>query len=193
MHGHCGLPAMRFWSALAVLSLMTSAVMAQSATPFVPAEFNVPARLETKEFSLRMLTVNDVVKDYAAVMTSVDHLKTIWPGGTWPEGLTFEQNLIDLGWHQKEFQMRNSFAYTVVNPDESLVTGCVYINPTRKQGYDAVVYLWARQSELGSGLEDRLYAAVRAWMAKEWPFKKVAFPGRDVAWETWRKIPNEKR
>jgi hypothetical protein len=85
-----------------------------------------------------MLTVNDVVKDYDAVMTSLEHLKTIWPGGSWPEGLTFEQDLIDLGWHQKEFQRRTSFAYTVVTPSESKVTGCVYINPTAKRGYDAV-------------------------------------------------------
>jgi hypothetical protein len=162
------------------------------AAPFVPKEFMVP-ELETKEFRLRMLTVHDVVKDYDAVMTSVDHLKTIWPGGAWPEGLTFEQNLIDLGWHQKEFQMRRSFAYTVVNPSESLVLGCVYIDPTRKRGYDAVVYLWARQSELAGGLEARLFASVKEWLANKWPFKKVAFPGRDIEWEAWRAIPDEKR
>jgi hypothetical protein len=104
-----------------------------------------------------------------------------------------EQDLIDLGWHQKEFQMRKSFAYTVVNPSESQVLGCVYINPTRKRGYDAVVYLWARQSELAGGLETRLFASVKEWIAKEWPFQKVAFPGRDIEWEVWRAIPDEKR
>lgn len=167
--------------------------MAQSSMPFVPADFQVPRTLETSEFRLRMLTVNDVVKDYDAVMTSAEHLKTIWPGGTWPDGLTLEQDLIDLGWHQKEFQMRQSFAYTVVTPSESEVTGCVYINPTRKRGYDAVVYLWARQSELAGGLERRLHAAVRDWLARDWPFQKVAFPGRDLDWDTWRAIPDEKR
>jgi hypothetical protein len=167
--------------------------VAQSNTPFVPADFAIPERLENREFRLRMLTVNDVVKDYDAVMTSVQHLKSIWPGGSWPEGLTFEQDLIDLGWHQKEFQIRRSFAYTVVTPSESLVTGCVYINPTRKRGYDAVVYLWARQSELQGGMEARLHAAVRDWIAKEWPFTKVAFPGRDVDWDTWNATPEEKR
>ena len=140
-----------------------------------------------------MLTVNDVVKDYDAVMSSVDHCKTVWPGGTWPEGLTLEQNLIDLGWHQKEFQTRRSFAYTVVNLSGSAVMGCVYIDPTCKRGHDAVVYLWARQSELAAGLENRLYVAVKDWIAKEWPFETVAFPGRDIAWETWRAIPNERR
>ena len=99
---------------LATIASFSAIAAAQSANPFVPGEFVVPATLETKEFRLRMLTVNDVVKDYDAVMTSVEHLKTIWPDGSWPEGLTFEQDLIDLGWHQKEFQRRRSFAYTVV-------------------------------------------------------------------------------
>jgi hypothetical protein len=55
------------------------------------------------------------------------------------------------------------------------------------------VYLWARQSELEGGLEVRLLSAVKEWLAKEWPFKKVAFPGRDISWEDRRKIPDEKR
>jgi len=132
-----------------------------------------------------MLTVNDVVKDYDAVMTSVDHLKTIWPDDSWPEGLTIEQNLIDLGWHQKEFQIRQSFAYTMVNLSESRVMGCVYIDPSWKEGYDAVVYLWARQSELAADLENRLFAAVKIWLSSEWPFRKVAYPGREIDWDTW--------
>lgn len=161
--------------------------------PFVPIDFRVPETLETTEFRLRMLTVHDVVKDYDAVMSSVDHCKAIWPGGTWPMGLTLEQNLIDLGWHQKEFQTRRSFAYTVVRPDESMVLGCVYIEPTRKQGFDAEVYLWARQSELAGGLETRLYAAVRNWIRTTWPFESVAYPGREPAWERWSALPDEKR
>lgn len=160
--------------------------------PFVPTQFQVPPTLETPEFRLRMLTVNDLVKDYDAVMTSVAHCKTIW-GGKWPEGLTLEQNLIDLGWHQKEFQTRRSFAYTVVHPSESKVLGCAYIEPTRKHGYDAEVYLWARQSELAGGLEDWLYTAISTWIASDWPFKSVAFPGRSISWEVWRALEAEPR
>jgi hypothetical protein len=164
----------------------------ESPMSFVPKDFEVPQTLETGEFRLRMLTVNDVVKDFDAVMTSAEHCKTI-RGGTWPEGLTLEQNLVDLGWHQKEFQTRRSFAYTVVRLDESRVLGCVYVEPTRKRGYDAEVYFWARQSELAGGLEERLFATVKDWLAKTWPFKTVALPGRSVAWETWRSIPDEPR
>jgi len=160
--------------------------------PFVPKGFVVPQTLETDEFRLRMLTVNDVVKDYDAVMSSVAHCQTIWRG-RWPVGLTLEQNLIDLGWHQKEFQTRRSFAYTVVKLDESVVLGCVYIEPTKKPGYDAEVYLWARQSELENGLEDRLYVTVRSWISGDWRFKSVAYPGRAISWDQWNKLPNERR
>ena len=43
----------------------------------VPPDFKIPEVLETDKFRLRMLTVNDVVKDYDAVMTSIDHLQGI--------------------------------------------------------------------------------------------------------------------
>jgi hypothetical protein len=167
--------------------------MAHSPTPFVPDDFEIPAGLETPEFRLRMLTVNDVVKDFEAVVTSAEHLKEVFPGGTWPDSLTLEQDLIDLGWHQKEFQNRTSFAYTVVTPSETRVLGCVYIYPARKVGYDAVVYLWARQSELAGGLEQRLTDAVKGWIAREWPFQNVAYPGRGISWEDYLKLPSEKR
>ncbi len=179
--------------AFAILVLCGQAAIAASPTPFVSRSFDVPAKLETDEFRLRMLTVNDVVKDFDAVTTSVDHLVNIWPGGTWPVGLTLEQNLIDLGWHQKEFQLRRSFAYTVVSLDEDRVLGCVYIEPTRKRGHDAVIFLWARQSELESGLETRLYEAVRQWVADDWPFENPGYPGRGIEWEAWSEIPAEKR
>ena len=91
--------------------------------------------------------------------------------------------LIDLGRHQKEFQRRTSFAYTVVNLDETQVGGCVYINPTRKSDSDAVMYLWARSSVLESGLEERPYAAVKTGSEEKWPFHKIAFPGREIGWE----------
>jgi hypothetical protein len=165
---------------------------AQSPHPFVEPEFKIPETLETERFRLRMLTVNDVVKDFEAVITSKQHLHEIWGPG-WPEGLTLEQNLIDLGWHQKEFQRRRSFAYTVVALDESRVLGCVYIDPTRKAGYDAEVYLWARQSELASGLETELIKAVKDWLAAEWPFKNAAFPVTDMGIEQWDQLEELKR
>jgi hypothetical protein len=163
--------------------------MSSQNTPFVPADFKIPDTLENKYFRIRMLTVNDVVKDYDAVMTSIDHLQKMYPQSGWPaKELTFEQDLIDLGWHQKEFQMRNSFAYTVVSPDEDQVIGCLYINPTTKGEYDARISMWIRTSMLDKGLDAILFNAVKEWIDKDWPFKSVAYPGREISWEDWRSL-----
>lgn len=154
--------------------------------PFVPNHFKVPDTLENEHFRIRMLTVNDVVKDYDAVMSSIEHLQEMYPSSSWPtKELTFEQDLIDLGWHQKEFQRRSSFAYTVVSLDESQVIGCLYINPTSKGDYDASVTMWVRKSVLNNGLDAILFNSVKQWISKDWPFKKVAYPGRGISWKKW--------
>ena len=162
-----------------------------AASPLVPTEFAIPTGLVTDKFRLRMLTVNDVVKDYEAVMTSRDHLRGVFgPTSTWPAAnLSLEQDLIDLGWHQKEFQNRTSFAYTVMSLGETRCLGCVYIYPAEPTEYDAQVILWARQSELAHGLEDRLLSAVKHWIAKAWPFKQVGFPGKEISWDEWMALP----
>ena len=41
----------------------------------VDGSFRVPVGLVTERFRLRMLTINDLVKDYDAVMSSVEHLR----------------------------------------------------------------------------------------------------------------------
>ena len=155
----------------------------------VPDDFEVPHRLDADGFHLRMLTVNDLVKDYDAVMSSKAQLKgSMNPDGTWPEGLTIEDDLVDLGWHQREFRLGRSFAYTVMSPDESVCLGCCYIYPSDKSGFDAKAFWWVRSSALADGLDGRLEAAFRAWLRDCWPFKSVAFPGRDIAWSAWQKL-----
>lgn len=141
----------------------------------VPESFAVPAGLETPQFRLRMLTVNDVVKDFEAILERVGDDGEPRP----PEGLTIEQNLIDLGWHQKEFQLRQSFAYSVVAPDERRVLGCVYLYPPSDESHDVDVRLWVRRSAWENGLDSELESAVRAWVVEAWPFERPAFPGRD--------------
>jgi hypothetical protein len=66
----------------------------------VPDDFIVPTELTTEKFRLRPLTINDVDKDFEAVQNSVNKEGKLTPR----QQLTNEQNLIDLAWHQKEFQ-----------------------------------------------------------------------------------------
>ena len=159
----------------------------------VDEDFEVPQGLLNEKFRLRMLTIHDLVKDYEAVMSSAEHLKetysAIWDSD-WPEGLTIEEDLIDLGWHHREFTLRYSFAYTVMSPDESLCLGCVYINPCRKIGYDAEVSMWVRSSELVNKMDSELYSCIKKWIDEEWPFSSPAYPGRAIMIKDWRKIPD---
>lgn len=169
--------------------------------PLVPEDFNVPESIENEHFRLRMLTVNDVVKDFDAVTSSSKELQKQFPTwGGWPKGLTIEEDLIDLGWHQNEFQIRSSFTYTVVSLDESSVLGCVYIlpfhlsdfdtsTPKKNNGnFDAVIYMWMRTSTLKDGMDKILYQMVQNWVDKEWPFKNIAYPGREIPWEKWDEL-----
>ena len=158
----------------------------------VAPDFEVPVSFETSGFRLRMLSVRDLVIDYEAVMASVDHLQSTYSlisGSEWPVGLTIEEDLVDLGWHQKEFRDRSSFAYTVVTLDETRCLGCVYLNPTSKRGYDVEVKLWVRASEVENGLDEELFQAVKTWVRDCWPFANPAYPMREIALEKWRAAP----
>ena len=157
--------------------------------PLVPDSFEVPEALETERIRLRPLTINDAVKDFEAVVTSEERLRTVFdPGGEWPSGLTLEQNIIELGWHQAEFQLRTSFAYTVVSLDESEVLGCIYIYPSPVPGYDAEVTMWVRQSRAEEGLDEHLFETVENWISDYWPLAKPAYPGRRISFTDWRTL-----
>ena len=163
----------------------------RSKRQFVPEEFTVPSELVTANFTLRMLSVNDVEKDFEAVTSSAERLSKVWPDSGWPAGLTLRQNLIDLGWHEKEFQNRTSFAYTMVAPDDSEVLGCVYLYPTEKAGHDAEVFLWVRESEVAKDLDEALFEVVQQWLASDWPFENPAYPGRAISWAQWDSLPEK--
>jgi hypothetical protein len=149
-----------------------------SKNKFVPDDFKVPALLETDLFRLRMLSVDDVEKDYDAVIESRELLHAMF-GGPWPRlGFTLEENLSDLERHQQEFLSRKAFAYTVVSLDETKILGCVYVNPPETADSDAVVVMWVRQTEYDKGLDEILFNSVRDWISSIWPFRRVSYPRR---------------
>lgn len=145
---------------------------------FLPSSFEVPDPVESDDFLLRSITIHDVIRDFDAVMSSRDHLWArfgqLWG---WPAAdLTIEQNLVDLGWHQKEFQLRSSFDYVVMTPDNVRQLGCVYIDPSEEDGVDAEIAYWIRSSELHTGLEEKLGTFLRRWIGEQWPFERVIYP-----------------
>lgn len=143
---------------------------------WMPRDFEVPLEWKRSEFMLRPLVESDVDADFAAVMESKLQLRELF-GGDWPpDDFTREQNLEDLKVHERAFNDRESFAYTVLTLDGTRVLGCVYIHPAENS--DAQVVFWVRTAELDK-LEAVLFAALKEWLVTDWPFIQVAFPGRE--------------
>ena len=118
---------------------------------------------------------------YEAVMKSENHLYKLMDDSDWPKKMTLNENLADLGWHEVEFSLRHSFAYTVLSPqNKEEVIGCCYIYPSDNPDYEVQVYYWIRQDLLSSGLETELGNAFKSWLKKTWPFKKIEFPRRNI-------------
>ncbi|MDP1872638.1 hypothetical protein [Phenylobacterium sp.] len=159
---------------------------------FVPADFAIPQGFRTPDFVLRPLTIHDLIKDYAAVMSSRERLLGVFgPGADWPRAdMSLEEDLVDLGWHQGEFDRRRSFAYTVMalqdGGGEGECLGCAYIYPAERAGYEAKAYCWVRTS--AAALDEALFTGLRDWVAAQWPFARVAYPGRDISWADWASI-----
>jgi hypothetical protein len=131
------------------------------------------------------------VRDFDAVMSSADRLRERFPLWGWPSrDLTLEQDLVELGWHQKEAELRRSFNYAVVSLDEKRLLGCVYVDPPEKHGAEAELAFWVRGDEEATGLEEELERAIRAWVAEAWPFTRVRWPGRDISWDEWARLPD---
>jgi hypothetical protein len=140
--------------------------------------------VETEHFRIRPMTVHDTIIDYEAVATSPELLGAAFgdPDSV-PMPYTMEQEVIELGWHQKEFQMGFSFTFIVVSLDERTSYGNVYVFPATRGDFDAEMYTWVRKEQLERA--DELFAVARAWIERDWPLDNVAYPGREIDWPEW--------
>lgn len=167
----------------------SSAVIAKSGAEalLVPADFNVPILVETAGFKIVPLGPELVQVDFDAYMSSIEHLqKTFTRSTSWPhKDISDADAMRDMETEQARFNKRESFAYAVLTPDGKRERGCVYVYPSSIKGYDAVVRMWVTKAEYDAGFDAELYAWVINWMKTDWPFEKVAYPGRAIEWNTW--------
>ena len=180
---------------LAVLMMVgqpasAKAQAASPVSPFVAQDFSVPTLVEAGKFKLVPLGPDLVKVDFNAYMSSIEHLqKTFTRSTDWPHpGISDADAMRDMETEQARFRNRESFAYAVLTPDGSRERGCVYVYPSTVDGYDAVVRLWVTKDEYDAGFDAELYAWVIGWMRKDWPFAKIAYPGRAIEWGTWDAI-----
>jgi hypothetical protein len=166
------------------------AQMVVSNPRFIPLDYNPTRRIETETFVLIPLGPDLVNQDYAAYMSSIEHLQeTFTRSSAWPhEDITVEDAMKDVLNEQERFANRESFAYSVLTKDGERELGSVYIRPASKLGFEAEVSLWVTQQEFDSGFDASLYEWTQLWIAGNWPFKTVAYPGRKIKWAEWDKM-----
>ena len=148
--------------------------------PFVPSDFAPPTTLVGDHFRLEPLGPQHNEADHAAWTSSIAHVRSTpgFPDGNWPppEGMSLDRNLDDLRRHAADFEARAGFTFTVLEPVTGDVIGCVYLYPAESQDADVTVQSWVRASH--AELDVPLADAVAAWLAAEWPWKRVRRPGR---------------
>jgi len=146
--------------------------------PFVPAGFDPPTGMATERFVLEPLGPQHNDSDHDAWTSSMEHIRATagFEQSAWPRVMTPAENLSDLEGHRRDFELRRGFTFTVLAPDSGRVIGCVYIYPSDRAEYDADVRSWVRSSH--AELDDPLRRSVSAWLAEEWPFRRVHAPGR---------------
>ena len=160
---------------------------AGAAASFVAADFKVPRLVKAKRFKLVPLGPALVKIDFDAYMASIEHLQATFTRSTeWPhKDISAADAMRDMQAEQARFQNRESFAYAVLTSDGKRERGCLYVYPSTIKGYDAVVRIWVSKREYDAGFDAELYAWAQNWLRKDWPFDKVAYPGRAIEWSVW--------
>ena len=147
---------------------------------FVPGGFDPPTSLATGEFHLEPLGPQHNEPDHAAWMSSIDHIRSTpgYPDGDWPPpgGMTLEENLADLRRHAEDFTRRAGFTFTVLDPADDDVIGCVYLYPAASEDLDVTVQSWVRADR--AHLDGPLADALARWLAAGWPWERVDRCGR---------------
>ena len=147
----------------------------------VPDGFTVPARLVDEDLVATAMTRDDLDDDVRGINSSLELIART-RGGGWPtEAVTKEYNYVDLVWHEQEFREERSFAYIVRDADGGYL-GCCYLSPMGRRTqltealvrYDVDVSWWVTTDAYAQGYYQKLYRALRRWLAAEFPF-----------WDAW--------
>lgn len=137
-------------------------------------DYNMPSKYELGEYRLNVLTVKDVERDFEAVMESVDEIRASYSASGWPDGLTLEENWLDLAWHQKEFESKRSFTWVIEDPHGNYA-GCLYVYPSIIGEKAAEVKWWWRS---GVKVDKEIFRSkLDSWLqCDDWPDLEYKLP-----------------
>lgn len=139
------------------------------------AQTEIPDLADLGPFRLRALRLSDLDADMAAIVESAADLRGVM-GGSWPEGLTREDDALDLAWHEREFTSRRSFAFVIGDATRDYL-GCAYVTPLIGTVDAAEVRFWFRTSVAGEDLGPPFRTALEAWIdGPAWPRLSYTWP-----------------
>lgn len=146
---------------------------------WLPTDFAHPLRIElTAGAHLRPIAASDVDIDMVTVHANQPMLWAMF-GDDWqwpPTTMTREQDEEDLARHALEMVDHESFNYAVLNDDETVLYGCVYIDPLEVDPAPGAEVSWWASAQTPADVRDALDAFVPAWIAAVWPFRTVEYP-----------------
>ena len=146
-----------------------------------------PLLLKYDNFYAKQLTRSDLDADLEGVNSSIEIIQKT-RGGSWPsEQLTRDADLLDLAWHEREFNDGNSFAYAIyTNEDEYL--GCFYLygmglrTPLSEVTIDFEVDAswWVTTEAFKEGYYEKVYLALLQWLSDEFKFKRIKYSNKEL-------------
>ena len=143
----------------------------------LPPGFLRADAVDVRGLVARAITRADLHDDVRGINASIALIQKT-RGGGWPtEPVTEEFNFVDLVWHELEFREGASFTYAVYDADGGYL-GCCYLYPMgrrtalseRAPTYDVDVSWWVTPDAYERGYYEKLYRALRHWLAEEFPF-----------------------
>lgn len=153
----------------------------------LPAGFQAPGDLAYEDIRARAISRADLQADVQGINSSIELIRRT-RGGTWPSApVTEEFNYVDLVWHELEFREGDSFAYAVYDSDNHYL-GCCYLYPMGRRTpltqellrHDVDVSWWVTPDAYNRGYYTKLYAALRRWIASEFPFASAYYSNIEI-------------
>lgn len=131
------------------------------------AASDLPRSATVGAFQLGPLSPEQVDEDFEAVTGSERVLAGAF-GDDWPRGLTRAENLVDMGWHEREFTVRRSFAW-IIRDAGGRYLGCAYLYPEPGLRGRGKVVIWIRDRPDRQVLLATFETAFMAWLAPYLP------------------------
>lgn len=153
----------------------------------LPDGFNPPPRLIYDDIVAIAISRANLSDDVRGINASISLIQKT-RGGGWPtEPVTEEFNFVDLVWHECEFRDGYSFTYAVYD-DRGIYLGCCYLYPMGRRtplnddllDHDVDVSWWVTSEAYERGYYTKLYAALRRWIADDYPFRKPYYSNIEI-------------